>query len=429
MSTNNTTTVRSLDRVKEWELNPRRGTFRGIEALCESIRTVGLQDAIHVWERTDGDYLLKGHRRLRAMREIGLTECAQVVHRFESEEEAFLFLLQDHGHTDALDNEEKITAVENAVSLGLTAAEIAPALGVTEERVQLWFDLGHELPMAARSALGKGTLSMNVAELLLTVDKEERVSATQLVLHDPATNEPMSPAVAKASIEARYLLPKKWEREWLALSAKLKKKERRIADGFQYVEFQDRLQFLQGNSGQPWAEYEYGDGFIPGDRHGRRWMEQAAELGVPVFVVAAPTHVDGHVLLVSRRMLRDAEAAKGGNDETRMRNEEGAGKDKETERLADGETEADRSVRGPVDEAAGAGDADAWEVAADWSPSGANHVLATDGEGHFVAYFEADEWRCAVTEEPFDSVITHWRELPGLPGEGNDKGVPHRPAN
>lgn len=318
----NTTTVRSLERVMEWELNPRRGTFRGIAELCESIRTVGLQDAIHVWERTDGDYLLKGHRRVRAMREMGMTECEQVVHRFESAEEAFLFLLQDHGHTDGLDNEEKIVAVENGVGLGLTAAEIAPALGVKEERVQLWFDLGNELPLAARSALGRGALSMNVAEMLLAVAKEDRVSATQLVLHDPTTNEPMAPAAARAAIESRYVLPKKWEAEWVALAAKLKKKGAKVIDGFEYVEFADRLDYLQGNSGQPWAEYEYGDGFIPGDAKGRRWMEQAQELGVPVMVVAAPSHVDGHVLLVSRKMLRDAAVAGKRTEEDRGPEEE-----------------------------------------------------------------------------------------------------------
>lgn len=362
MSTNNTTTtgkrdffgthtqrapeVRSILALQSWDLNPRDDETTCMAALAESLQQDGQIEDVHVMLTVGAEVILRGHRRVRAMRSMGWTECRQVVHKFSDLRDAYRFAIIDHGHTVPLNNNEKLNLVTNGQQLGLNGAEIASTIGVAEETVTKYTELALGLPLTARVALAKGLISMNVAELILTVEKEDRTSATQLLLHDPATNEPMSPAVAKASIEARYILPKKWEREWVALSAKLKKKDRKVADGFQYVEFADRLDYLQGNSGQPWAEYEYGDGYMPGDREGRRWMEHAAQLGVPVFVVAAPTHVDGHVLLVSRKMLRDAMApACGGKDETRMRNEEGGVRNEESAQPE----EAGRSARGPVE--------------------------------------------------------------------------------
>jgi hypothetical protein len=61
--TKNEVVVRSLERVKFWEWNPRGSNYRGMPELVSSLAREGLQDAIHVWERVDGDYLLKWHSR------------------------------------------------------------------------------------------------------------------------------------------------------------------------------------------------------------------------------------------------------------------------------------------------------------------------------------------------------------------------------
>ncbi|WP_395734114.1 ParB/RepB/Spo0J family partition protein [Prosthecobacter sp.] len=298
--------VRSLARVMEWEINPRRGVYRGMEELKDSLRREGLQDAIHVWERTDADYLLKGHRRTRGMKELGWTECLQVVHHFEDEREAFAFLLEDHGHTVPLDAEEKIVAIETGVRLGMTTADLAPMMGVTEERAQLWFDLGELLPSGARSALAKGELSVNTAELLLAIaDPKKRREAASLILNDPETGEPMAHGQAKAFIQARYVLPEKWHKDWLELEAKLRKKKK-VVDGFNYVEWKDRLDFVLGDSGQPQPEFELGESYYPKDPDGRSWEAVAVGLQVPVYVCAAPRHAEGFVTLVNAAMMRDA---------------------------------------------------------------------------------------------------------------------------
>lgn len=298
--------IRPLSRVREWGRNPREGHYEGMEELEESLAMVGLQDAIHVWVRPDGDYLLKGHRRFRAMGNLGWVECRMVPHFFEDEAEAYLYLLQDHGHTVALNSAEKLVAMQNGVALGLSADELAPAMGVTVETAQLWFDLGEQLPQVGREALARGTLSMNVAEQILRVDKEDRAKVVQLVLRDSLTNEPMGASQARQFIELQYVLPAKWRRDWVAMSPKLRKRYA-AAEGFVVVEWEERLNYVMGDSGQPEADYEYGDGLM--SRGGELWMTRAQALGVPVYVVPAPRHEDKMVLVVHRKMIRDAESA------------------------------------------------------------------------------------------------------------------------
>lgn len=289
-----------------WGLNPRHNDAEGMADLIASLAECQ-QDAIHVWERPEGDLLLKGHRRVCAMRKMGWESCLQVVHHFDDEAEAYRFLLQDHGHTVALNAEEKIVAIEHGVSLGMTIEELAQPLRVSQERAQLWFDLGEALPMVARSALADGRLSVHVAELLLRVETDaERREATQQLLCDNVTGEPMWFSQAQTYIQSKFVLPTKWQKEWLETSAKLKKKKLPVVEGFQYVDWHERANYVQGDTGQPYPEYEFGDGYDT--KESKLWMETAKAYGVPVYVVPAPRHADGYVLLVSSKMLRDAKA-------------------------------------------------------------------------------------------------------------------------
>lgn len=337
-----------LSRMESWALNPRRADYRGMEELKASLTADGQEEAIHIWETTEADLVLRGNRRLRAMTELGWTECDAVVHHFESEEEAYCFCLRPHGLTDPLDAEEKITAVENGVKLGLTAAELAPVLGLKEERVQLYFDLGQLLPLAAREALmlAENGLSLHVAELLIGIKNPmHRREAAMAVLSSPDTGEPMAYGQAKAFVQSRYVLPAKWRDEWEIKSAALKRRGKRVVDGYQHVEWEQRLEFVQGESGQPLPEFELGESLYPRDAEGRTWEQVAVEMQVPVYVVAAPRHADGFVTVVNAAMMRDAKSLPrcARNDETgavlrgetakdertkdegRMTNEEGAG--------------------------------------------------------------------------------------------------------
>lgn len=306
---------RALERLMPWVLNPRHDDEEKINELMADIREHGLQDALHVWERTEGDLILKGHRRFRALRALGVTTCKQVVHHFEDEARAFAYLLADHGHTVGLSAEEKVLAVERGVKLGMNTETLAGPMGLTTERVQLLWDIGEGLPPRGREALHEGRLSLATAEVIVKVENaKDRAKAVQLVLHDVVTNEPLSAGAARNLIESEFILPGKWAKAWSKMEGKLRK-ELKTVDGFHFVPWTERLEYVQGWSGQPQPGFELAESRMP--RSAVTFGEQAKVYGCPVYVVAAPQHVNGYVLVIGVRMLRDAAAAaeKGQADE------------------------------------------------------------------------------------------------------------------
>jgi hypothetical protein len=56
-----------------------------------------------------------------------------------------------------------------------------------------------------------------------------------------------------------------------------------------------------------------------------------------------------------------------------------------------------------------------WTAAADYLPDNPRAVLATDTEAHFIAIYMDGEWQNAHSDDPIDSHITHWMELPEVP--------------
>jgi ParB-like chromosome segregation protein Spo0J len=328
--------VLPLAGLVHWAVNPRHDLTAGGEEMRESLTAVGQMDDVHVWRCLEGDKILRGNRRVANMRKLGWRECRQVVHEFSDERDAFLYLLEDRGfgHSMDLSADEKIVAVMSGVKLGMNVQDLHAALGVTEERAQLWFDLGECLPPAARDALHAGSLSMATAEVLIKVeDAKLRREAAQLILKG-VDGEPMAPGQARNVIEAQFILPEKWRKGWAVLMPKLKKKLL-VSDGFHFVNWEDREEFVMGTSGQPLPGFEFARALRP--KTVQTWGEAAEARQVPRYVCPAPQHVDGHVVLVSVKMVRDAESAEpaGGGEGEEETIRQG---DKETGGQGDGET-------------------------------------------------------------------------------------------
>lgn len=339
---------RSLERVKHWPLNPRYDVDDHGEDLDESLERCGLMDKIHVWVTVEGDWVLRGNRRLASMLRKGWTQCGQVLVECADEREALLYCLEDVGNTVPLTVSEKIDAVRCGVKVGLCADELCGPLAMSSERVQLYFDLGTLLPSRGREALHEGKLAVETAEMIVKVEDEKlRLKAVQMVLLDPLTKEPLAPGMARAMLEQEFLRPQKWAKAWAVLEPKLKKKLR-VVEGYQFVPWEDREEYVQGPSGQPHGEYELADVYMPKDAEGRTWGQVAKALGAPVFVCAAPMHKEEYVLLVGRRMVREAAAAAQRNEEGGMTNEEGD--ERRAEVRADGKDDGGESASLPVSE-------------------------------------------------------------------------------
>jgi hypothetical protein len=73
------------------------------------------------------------------------------------------------------------------------------------------------------------------------------------------------------------------------------------------------------------------------------------------------------------------------------------------------------AIAKPARTAPAASDISPWTDAAKWLPMGPHCVLATDLECHFIAVWDGTDWCNAWTDEPIDSIVTHWMELPDMP--------------
>src|SRR5580698_9561823 len=79
--------VVGIDRLKEDPKNERR-TFRNMEGLIASVKTVGLIEPITVMaeDGQDGVYrIITGHRRFRAARAAGLVQVEVLIREAEDE--------------------------------------------------------------------------------------------------------------------------------------------------------------------------------------------------------------------------------------------------------------------------------------------------------------------------------------------------------
>jgi hypothetical protein len=131
-TTNNMPVVRSLERVNVWELNPRGESYRDLEELKASLEREGLQDAIHVWVRLDGDYLIAGTDALRRCGSWAGRSASRWSIALRTSARRIRYLRSSTTGTRlALNNNEKIVnLVTNGMSLGLNGEDIAASIWV-----------------------------------------------------------------------------------------------------------------------------------------------------------------------------------------------------------------------------------------------------------------------------------------------------------
>lgn len=302
-------------KLKPWDLNPRGGDLRGIEEFAAQIEADGgIQEDLHIWLDNGVPTIMQGHRRHAAAVRLGVPAVWCKVLPFVDSRDAFKHLLTLQQGVDPFDSRELAVAARKGIDLGIPREELVGVLHRSEETVQLYLDL-HTLPHCAQEAVWKGRLALETAGLLRKVDGvEAQREAVQMVLHDAVTKEPMSTAQARHFIEETYLKPARWRKAWLAGLPKLKKKHP-VADGFQFVEWEQRGQFVAGEVGYCLQGYRMADEHIEAallmnPKEPQTWGGLAQVHQAAIYVVAAPNHKEGYVLVVDQAMVRDAESTR-----------------------------------------------------------------------------------------------------------------------
>jgi ParB family chromosome partitioning protein len=114
------------------------------EALCDSIRVLGVLQPVQVWRRPDGTHrLIDGERRWRAARKVGLAEIACDVWPGETDPRrvalAGLVLNEHRRAHGCLHVARRLRDIKN--ENGLSHAEVATQTGLPLDRVKTYFSL------------------------------------------------------------------------------------------------------------------------------------------------------------------------------------------------------------------------------------------------------------------------------------------------
>jgi ParB/RepB/Spo0J family partition protein len=299
-----------IAEVEEFHLNPRRGKYRDLERLKQSLQDNGQETPLDLWRHPSGKLqVLQGHRRLKSMQELGWTLAHAFIREFTTEGHALAWLMNQQENNDPFDHVERSLACSDMLAAGLTMEETCRAVSRSPETVQLWLDLG-KMPEKVHNNVRSGNVSLETVGALAKLEKAEQCEALQMVLK--GVGGPMSTAQAKLMIEQRYILPKKHHAEWIALQAKLKKSH--PVSAYDYAEWDARLTYVQGDTGQPENGYEWAEQAIP-DSHSdsvASWGDAARKLGVKPVIVPAPMAKAEYVIVVHKPTVKTVDSDNGG---------------------------------------------------------------------------------------------------------------------
>ncbi|WP_395739318.1 hypothetical protein [Prosthecobacter sp.] len=231
------------------------------------------------------------------------------------EREAFLHLLTLQNGCDPFDSRELAKAARAAVELDIDLDKLPGVMHRTKETVQLYLDLG-KLPHRSQEAVFNRGMALETAGQMLRLmeltDKETVEEATLLVMDNAITGEPMSAKQAEIYLQNHYFKPLEWQRAWVKLAKDLQKRKHLVSDGFSYIDWAQRKEFVMEES-LPQTAFALAEEYIDSDelvnpREPMTWGALAKVLGVPVFVCPAPRNVEKYLLLVKRAAVRDGDS-------------------------------------------------------------------------------------------------------------------------
>ena len=295
-----------LSGLSEFALNPRRGDYRGLEELKASLAEHGQQEALTVWRCETGELVvLQGHRRRRAMLDLGWSEALVVERHFASDVDALAWLVSMQEQADAFDPLEKAMAASDLLKGGVGMQRVCQALNRAPQTVQGLLAV-LDLPPQGQQAVKDGRLSLTTVEVLRRVEGAEALEAAVQGLLMGSDGEPLEGKAAQAWVMEAYVLPQKRAAEWDTLMRKLKREL--SVDHHTFVSYEQRGEYVQGLSGHPVRGYKLASDMLPravGDVV--TWGDLARQLGVVRYVVAAPLHADRYVVVVQEAAVRQAD--------------------------------------------------------------------------------------------------------------------------
>jgi len=176
-----------LDKIFISDLNVRKVHVReDINELADSIRKIGIQQPIVVFEKGDKYGLLIGQRRYLACELIGLNEIPAIITLIQNDTDGILKSFSENIHRLQLDYQDKMkVATELLTKLG-SIREVAYALGVSKVTVRNY--LGYAaVPDELKQMVSEGKISaVTAAEISRNIeDEKEAIEIAKKVIEAP----------------------------------------------------------------------------------------------------------------------------------------------------------------------------------------------------------------------------------------------------
>ena len=203
--------------VSDW--NVRKVNAReGLEELAQSIREIGLQQPIVVYEKEGRYHVIIGQRRFLACKMIGLTSIPALVTHVKDETAAAIVSFSENIHRLDLDYRDKMRAAVMLHGALRSVRAVAERLGVSDQTVRNY--LGYAgVPDELKDLVSKGKLSAQAATRIaqkipdpkraLEIAKEvtdARTSDRRRMIVDIAHEHPSLPGtqIREISQQTRY---------------------------------------------------------------------------------------------------------------------------------------------------------------------------------------------------------------------------------
>ena len=164
----------AVDAIDPNPMQPRT-TFdsAALEALTASIKEVGMLQPVVVQPEADGRHVLvAGERRLRASKELGLTEIPAVIRTVDSEKALVEALVENVQREDLTPLEEAAAFQQLMEDFGLTHQEVGERVGKSRSSVTNTLRL-LALPAAIQGLMERGELTPGHARALLGLDDKK----------------------------------------------------------------------------------------------------------------------------------------------------------------------------------------------------------------------------------------------------------------
>ncbi len=181
-----------LDKIDIGPSNVRKTNLEeGIDELAESIKEIGVQQPVVVFEKPDGRFeLIIGQRRYLACKKLGLGEIPALITTVKNETEATIKSFSENIHRLDLGYRDKMRVATELLSKFDSVNKVAEQLGVLSQTVMNY--LGYAaVPEPIKKMVDEGKLSATTATRISKSipDEKRAVEVAEKVEETPRSEQ------------------------------------------------------------------------------------------------------------------------------------------------------------------------------------------------------------------------------------------------